>query len=126
MTNAQAVWGATVGTAIGVQWLVVLVLAAMAWGLGGQTGAFSAFGGGGAVALANSALAVWLTIRVYRVGTLSPAAMLGGELLKLGLTVALLVIVAVNLKPLNWIALIVGVIGALKAQWLALWFTRNV
>jgi hypothetical protein len=24
-----------------------------------------------------------------------------------------------------WPALIVGVIGALKAQWLALWFTRD-
>jgi hypothetical protein len=24
-----------------------------------------------------------------------------------------------------WIALIVGVVAALKAQWLAVWFTRN-
>ena len=60
-----------------------------------------------------------------KVAVLSPAAMLGGEMLKLVLTGGLMVIVATQLKPLNWIALIVGVIAGLKAQWLALWFTRK-
>ena len=121
----QAAWRATVGTTIALQWLVVLILTAMTWVLAGETGALSLLGGGGAVALANTALALWLTLRVVRVGVLSPAVMLVGEMFKLGLTVALLVLVAVKLKPLTWIALIVGVIGALKAQWLALWFTRK-
>jgi len=121
-----AKWRATVGTAIALQWLTVLILTAAAWGVAGATGAVSLFGGGAAVALANTMLALWLTLRVAKAGALSAAAMLGGEMLKLGLTAALLVIIAVKLKPLMWIALIVGVIAALKAQWLALWFTRKV
>lgn len=51
---------------------------------------------------------------------------MAGELLKMGLTIALLVLMVVQLKPaLSWLALIVGVIAALKAQWLALWVTRD-
>ena len=119
-------WWATVGIAIALQWLTVLILTAMAWGMSGATAAISVFGGGAAVALANTLLALWLTLRVARVGVLSPAAMLIGEMVKLGLTLALLVLVAVKLAPLSWIALIVGVIATLKAQWLALWFTRKV
>ncbi|MEK6807182.1 MAG: ATP synthase subunit I [Pseudomonadota bacterium] len=120
-----AKWWATVGTAIALQWLTVLTLTAAAWAVAGTTGAASLFGGGAAVALANTVLALWLTLRVAKVGVLSPTAMLGGEMLKLGLTAALLVLVAAKLKPLMWLALIVGVIAALKAQWLALWFTRK-
>lgn len=120
-----AKWWMTVGTAIAVQWVTVLVLAVAAWGVAGEAGALSLLGGGGAVALANTLLALWLTLRVAKVGALSAAAMLGGEMLKLGLTAALLVIVAVKLKPLMWLALILGVIAALKAQWLALWITRK-
>jgi hypothetical protein len=42
------------------------------------------------------------------------------------MTIALLVIVVVALKPhVAWLALIVGVVAALKAQWLAVWFTRD-
>lgn len=49
-----------------------------------------------------------------------------GEILKIVLTVSLLVMVVVRFKPdLSWPALIVGVVGALKAQWLALWVTRR-
>ena len=37
-----------------------------------------------------------------------------------------LTIVVVALRPhIAWLALIVGVVAALKAQWLAVWFTRN-
>lgn len=124
--TSQTGWNATVGTAVGLQWLVILALAAVAGILGGWKAASSLFLGGAAVAVPNAVLALWLTLRVHSKGTLSVIAMLGGELLKLGLTLALLVIVVVNLKrEAAWLALIVGVIAALKAQWLALWFTRR-
>ena len=119
-------WNATVGTAVALQWLVILALAVLAGVLGGWKAASSLFLGGAAVAVPNAILALWLTLRVHGKGTLSVIAMLGGELLKLGLTLALLVIVIVGLKKqAAWLALIVGVIAALKAQWLALWFTRR-
>ena len=41
-------------------------------------------------------------------------------------TAALLVAIVVRLRPeVAMLPLIIGVIGALKAQWLALWFTRR-
>ena len=114
------------GTAVALQWVVILTLSAAAWILGGADDALSVLGGGAAVALPNTLLALWLTLRLRRTGSLTTATMLLGELLKLGLTMALLVLAVVELKPaVSWLALIVGVIGALKAQWLALWFTRK-
>ena len=114
------------GTAVALQWGVILALAVVAWLWGGEKSAVSLLLGGACVALPNALLAAWLTVRIMRTGSAGPAAMLGGELGKLALTVALLV-TAVRASPeVSWVALIVGVIGALKAQWLALWFTRNL
>jgi len=122
----RAAWGATVGKAIALQWAVIIVCAALAWIWPGPSGALSLLAGGVAVAVPNALLAAWLTLRVYRTGTVGIASMLSGELLKLGMTVALLVIVVGAMKPqIAWLALIVGVVVALKAQWLAVWFTRN-
>ena len=117
-------FGAIVGTAIALQWAVILVLAgiASAWG---WSAAQSLLLGGAAVAVPNAALALWLVLRL-RAGTLGVVAVLTGELLKLGLTIALLTALVAKWKAdVSWLALIVGVIAALKAQWLALWFTRN-
>ena len=122
----RARWDATVGVAVALQWAVILALAAVTWIGFGDVGAKSLLCGGLAVALPNALLALWLTLRLRRAGTVGVAAMLGGELLKLGMTVALLVIGVGALKPqIAWLALIVGVVAALKAQWLAVWFTRN-
>lgn len=117
-------WGATVGTAVALQWGVILVLAGAA-GMWGWTAARSLFLGGAAVALPNAALALWLTLRA-RTGGMSVVAVVLGELLKLCFTIALLALVAARLRPeVSLLALIIGVIAALKAQWLALWFTRK-
>jgi ATP synthase protein I len=122
----RAAWGATVGTTIALQWVVILLFAGVAWAMAGTRGAQSALLGGAAVAVPNALLALWLTLRLHRGGAVGVASMLAGELLKLGLTITLLVVVVVALKPqIVWLALIVGVVAALKAQWLAVWFTRN-
>ena len=113
------------GTAVALQWGVILALAGVAWLWGGDKSAASLLIGGASVALPNTLLAAWLTARIRRAGTAGPAAMLGGELGKLAMTVALLVAVVKSSPGVSWLALIVGLIGALKAQWLALWFTRN-
>jgi ATP synthase protein I len=123
----RAGWRATVGTAIGLQWAVILVLAAIAWIWGGEKSAWFLGLGGAAVALPNALLALWLTLRVYQAGTVGIVGLFAGELLKLGATVALLVAIVARTKPdISWLPLIIGVIAALKAQWLALWFTRNL
>jgi ATP synthase protein I len=119
-------WGAVVGRTIALQWAVILILAIAAWIWAAEAGAVSLLVGGAAVAVPNALLALWLTIRIQRVGTLATTALLVGELLKLGLTLALLaILVAAYRHAMVWPAFIVGVVGALKAQWLALWYTRN-
>lgn len=125
-TGAQrASWRTTVSIAIGLQWAVILVFCGIAW-FWGDRAAQSLLLGGAAVAVPNALLAAWLTLRLYRSGAVGVAGMLGGELLKLGMTVALLVIVVRALQAqVAWLALIIGVVAALKAQWLAVWFTRN-
>ncbi|MGH8482737.1 MAG: ATP synthase subunit I [Nevskiaceae bacterium] len=126
-TGAQrAAWGATVGRTIALQWAVIVLLAGVAWAWTGRGGAVSLFLGGAAVAVPNALLALWLTARMVRGGAVGVASMFAGEMLKLGMTIALLAVVGVALKPqVAWLALIVGVVAALKAQWLAVWFTRN-
>jgi ATP synthase protein I len=122
----RAAWNATVGRTIALQWAVILLLAGVAWIGYGAGSAKSLLLGGVAVALPNALLALWLTARLYRAGTVGMTALFGGELLKLGMTIALLTIVVVALKPqVAWLALLVGVVAALKAQWLAVWFTRH-
>ncbi len=123
--GAQASWRTTVGIAIALQWAVILVFSGVAW-IWGDRAAQSLLLGGAAVAVPNALLAAWLTLRLHRSGSVGVAGMLGGELLKLGMTIALLVIVVRALgAEVAWLALIVGVVAALKAQWLAVWFTRN-
>ena len=118
---------ATVGTVIVLQWIVIFCLAGVAWMVGGIASARSLVMGGAAVALPNAVLALWLTVRLRQGVTSGVVAMLGGELIKLACTIALLVALATKLKgSLSGLALIVGVVGALKAQWLALWFTRRM
>ena len=125
-TGAQrASWRTTVGVAIALQWFVILLFSGIAWFFGDRA-AQSLFLGGAAVAVPNALLAAWLTLRLYQRGPVGVAGMLGGEMLKLGATIALLVIVVRFLgADVAWLALIAGVVVALKAQWLAVWFTRN-
>lgn len=111
---------------VALQWAVILVLSLFAWIGFGSAAAQSLLLGGGAVAVPNAVLALWLTLRLWRRGPVGAVGMLGGEVLKLGLTVALLVIGVRAMQPqVAWLGLIVGVVAALKAQWLAVWFTRN-
>ena len=103
------------------------LLAAAAWVWKGNLGAISLLLGGAAVAVPNAVLAFWLTIRVRRGVSPDLAILLLGELLKIGLTLALLVAAVASFRSqLAWLPLVIGVIGALKAQWLALWYTRSL
>lgn len=70
---------------------------------------------GGAIGWIPSALfALRLSARV------SVASWVVGELIKIGLTIALFVAAAVFLPALNWLALLVTYIVVLKTYWVAL------
>jgi F0F1-type ATP synthase assembly protein I len=89
--------------------------------------AMSAFAGGTAVALPNTLFALSLVLRMKLRGSISAVTLLGGEVVKLVLTVTLLVLAAkFGLRQPVWLAMIGGVVLAVKAQWLALWVTRKM
>lgn len=122
----HAIWGATVRKAVLLQWGIVIALGAGSWLLAGASVAKSVIAGGSAVALPNTVLALWLLLRMQMPGVTGAAAIMRGEILKLGFTTGLLVLVVSQLKAeLSWIGMLVGVVGALKAHWLALWVTRR-
>ena len=122
-----SIFGEVVWVAVGLQWAIVLAFTGVAWWLGGAKSAISLLAGGAAVALPNTLLALSLWLRVWLAGSLSAATFLFGEIVKIALTMALLILAAIKLSSsLVWLALIIGVIGALKAQWLGLWITRKL
>src|SRR3569623_1403676 len=117
-------WKNTVGTAIALQWALVMIFAGAAWLIGGNSGALSLFAGGAAVALPNEVLAQRLTLRLRGKGAVGAAGMMSGEMLKLTFTIVAIALVAVRLTPeLSWLAMLSGVVFALKAQCLALCVT---
>lgn len=122
----SSIWVATIRKAVGLQWVLVLALAGVAWLLWGPIAAKSLLCGGAAVALPNTVLALWLLARMRLPGVTGAMAIMRGEVLKLGFTVAALVLAASKLRPeLSFPALLLGMLVALKAQWLALWMTRR-
>ena len=101
------------------QSVATLVVAALAWILAGQHGAASAGLGGAAVVIPNLffALNLWAAARS---GRASVAGFLVGEFIKVAATLALLVIVAGAYRDLHWLALLAGLIVALKTNLLVI------
>lgn len=110
---------------IGVQWAIVLAATLLACFAGSES-AWSLFLGGASVVAANTSLAgyLWAMSSVRRV--VSIAHFLVGEACKLLATgTALYLSVRALGERMVWPALIVGVLVALKGQWLAVWFSRK-
>lgn len=85
----------------------------------GPHGAASAGLGGAAVVIPNLffALSLWAAARS---GKASVARFFVGEFIKVAATLALLVIVAGAYRDLHWLALLAGLLVALKANLLAI------
>jgi F0F1-type ATP synthase assembly protein I len=119
-------WGRTLAITIGLQGLIVVSIGIAAGVIAGRNSAWSGLAGGAAVAVPNAILAAYLWLKARHARVLSATTFLAGELVKLLGTLVALYLVAHGLGArTSWPALVVGVIGALKAQWLAVWFTRN-
>lgn len=102
--------------------LIVGVVAAL---VGGADAALSAMLGGLACAIPSALFAVRLAIDVRRPGGATVSGFFIGEFAKLALTVLMLCAIATVYRDLNWLALIVGFIAALKSYFLMFAFGRN-
>ena len=106
----RAVFHQSVGT---------LFVAGLAWIWVGPHAAVSAGLGGVAIVVPNLlfALSLWAAARS---GRASVAGFFVGELIKIAATLALLVIVAGAYRDLHWLALLAGIVVALKANLLVI------
>ena len=107
------------------QLIATLVVAGLAAIWGGTDAALSAALGGMACGVPNALFAVRLHIEARRPGGATAWGFFVGEVVKVATTVALLVLVAHNYRGLNWLALIIGVIVALKSYFLMFVFVRR-
>ncbi|MDK9715715.1 ATP synthase subunit I [Sulfuritalea hydrogenivorans] len=101
------------------QGIATLIVAGLAWLWAGPHGAASAGLGGAAVVIPNLffALSLWAAARS---GRASVARFFVGEFIKVAATLALLVIVAGAYRDLHWLALLAGLLVALKANLFAI------
>ncbi len=113
--------GVSVGRVVALQALVALMVGAAAWALAGRAAALSALWGGAVVMLPAALFAGGMRRWLVR---LAPAyALFGfafGELLKIALTVALLLLAPRLLPALHWPALLAGLVITLQVYWIAL------
>jgi ATP synthase protein I len=107
---------------VGTQVLVGLLVSALTWWVSGREAlAYSAAYGALAVVLPAALFARGLTSRVSSVN--AGAAVFGfflWEMVKIGLTVAMLIAAPRWMKDLSWPAMLVGLVVTMKVYWVAL------
>ncbi len=110
---------------VGLQVALVLVAAACGGLYWGALGARDILLGGFACVLPNLLFARLLAQAGRRSPGTFVAAFLVGEFIKLALTVATLLAIVIWVKPACWAALLVGIVAALQAPWLQVFFRRQ-
>ncbi len=109
---------------LAVQLVVGVVVALAAWWLTGrQSAGWSALYGALAVVVPGAVLARGLTSKM---SSMNPGAAVAGfflwEMVKIGLTVAMLFAAPRLIENLSWPAMLVGLIVTMKVYWGVLWF----
>lgn len=99
---------------VSLQFLATVVVGAIAALLGGRSAMFSAVLGGLCCVVPNGIMAVRL-FAASASGTATPATFFIWEFVKIALTLALLGATAWLYRDLNWLALVAGIIVALKS-----------
>jgi len=113
-------------TAVGLQGLVVLGLAAGAFGFADAQSAWHLMLGGLAALVPNALFALRLALHRGRSPESYPVVFFLGEFAKIGLTVGLLALVVRYEPDLQWLPMLIGLICALKAPLLlGLWRSRD-
>jgi F0F1-type ATP synthase assembly protein I len=119
-------WPRVIGTTFALQFGLTALVASLAYAWGGRDEALAALWGGGAIAVPNAAVAMVLWFKASRLGVLGVFHLLLAEGLKLAYIGLALFVAARHLgNGPGWLGLLAGVVAALKAQWLAMWFTRK-
>ena len=98
-----------------LQCATTIVAACIAGLLGGMPALWSAFLGGMCCVVPNSLFALRLFANAQKAGAANPMTFFIGEFIKIALTVALLGAAGWLYRDLNWLALIVGFVVALKS-----------
>ncbi len=111
--------------AVLLQVTMTLVVSALAALVGGANAALSAMLGGLACVVPSALFAVRLAIDLRRPGGATVSGFFIGEFAKLVLTVLMLCAIGVADPDLNWLAMIVGFIAALKSYFLMFAFGRH-
>lgn len=126
VNRSTGVWFAVLTKTFALQVITVGALAGVCV-IGASTQAgLACVMGGAAIAVPNLLVGCGLMARSQLTGQVSAAALLGAEMGKLLLIGTAFYLSARGLGPKGaWLAYLGGVLLALKAQWLALWFTRN-
>jgi ATP synthase protein I len=111
--------------AVGLQCVLVAVVALGAglW-FDWTSAGFVALGGAVAI-IPNSLFALRLAIHRGKNPDSYPAVFFLGEFAKIGLTIALLVLVARSIESVQWLPLLIGMIVALKAPLFAMLLHRD-
>lgn len=112
---------------VAAQALLGLLVALLAWGATGRASVGWSTGYGAfAVVLPTALFARGMTSRVASVNAVSAAAgFLVWEMVKIGLTVALLFAAPRLVANLSWPAMLIGLIAAMKVYWLVLLFKKH-
>jgi len=108
------------------QALAAVVVALLAWLIGGFDAGWSALAGSAAYVVPNVLFAFRLVLATYRPGGSNALLFLVGEFLKVGAAVGLLWLLAhVGGERVVWLAVIAGLIAALKGYMLVLMFGKR-
>ena len=108
------------------QLLVSFVVALLAWVLGGLDAGWSALAGSAAYVVPNFLFALRLFLATFRPSGSSAFVFLAGEFLKVGASVGLLWLLAhVGGERVVWLAVIAGLVAALKGYMLVLMFGKR-
>ena len=122
----DAAWSSAVLGTSKIQAVVLMPVVLAFWGLASRSHAVSCLAGALVVALPNFVVGAVLWLRVVIAGRVNLAVLLMGEGAKLLLIFAgLYGGIRMLGSDIAWLAFITGILVALKAQWLALWFTRD-
>jgi len=107
------------------QALLGLVVAGLAWLIGGVDAGLSALAGAGTYFVPNVMFALRLYLSTFRPGGSGPMLFLVGEMLKIGAAVGLLWVLArLGGDRVQWLAVLAGLIAVLKGYVLVLMFGR--
>jgi len=108
------------------QALSAVVVALLAWVLGGFNAGWSALAGSAAYFVPNVLFALRLFLATFRPSGSNAIVFLVGEFLKVGAAIGLLWLLAhVGGERVVWLAVIVGLIAALKGYMLVLMFGKR-